>query len=70
MIFTLDVQPRNFRGSFLVDLGTAMTYPCIYWSQAGFEDEYEVYDRQVMSWEVDEETDEVVHGGTNAHRKQ
>ncbi|RJE18084.1 hypothetical protein PHISCL_09575 [Aspergillus sclerotialis] len=37
-----DILPRNFRGSFIVDLGNTITYPYpLYWSNWGFENAYE-----------------------------
>ena len=67
-----DVQPRNFRGSFLVDLGTCKTYPYIkrFWSDREFNRVWENYDKNVMNWEVHEQTGEVVFGGTNAQRRK
>lgn len=63
-----DIQPRNCRGSFVVDLGNMPTAPDVkrLWSSRNFEQYHEMYDKWVSAWEVDEESGEVVPGGINA----
>lgn len=61
-----DILPRNFRGSFMVDLGSTLTYPYpLYWSNWGFENAYETYDKWVTGFEPDDETGEIVIPGYN-----
>lgn len=71
LIYTNDIKPSNFRGSFIVDLGSAKTYPYIkrFWSEIEFDRVWDYYDYNVTDWEVDEETEVVVFAGTNAQRR-
>lgn len=71
LVYTNDIKPSNFRGSFIVDLGSAKTYPYIkpFWSEIEFDRVWENYDFNVTDWEVDEETGLVVFAGTNAERR-
>lgn len=71
LVYTNDIKPSSFRGSFIVDLGSAKTYPYIkpFWSEIEFDRVWEHYDHNVTDWEVDEETGVVVFAGTNAQRR-
>lgn len=72
VIHPLDIEPRNYRGSFLVDLGSVRTYPYVrrLWSDRAFGRAFEMYERGIRMWEVDEEDGSVVQGGTNNRRKK
>ena len=72
LIYTNDIKPSNFQGSFIVDLGSAKTYPYItrFWSEIEFDRVWDNYDFNVTDWEIDEETGVVVFAGTNAQRRE
>lgn len=67
-IHPLDIDPRNYQGSVLVDLGTARTFPYVraLWSDRAFGRVFERLDKTVKMWEIDERDGNVVSGGTNA----
>jgi hypothetical protein len=66
LMYDSDMLPRNFWGSFLVDLKSTKTYPySLYWSNWSFEHDYDTYDKWVIRFEIDDETGEVVHLGAN-----
>ncbi|KAK2755766.1 hypothetical protein FQN54_005916 [Arachnomyces sp. PD_36] len=67
-----DILPRNYRGSFLVDLGRARTYPYVkrFWSNRAFESCFTMFDETIEEWEIDDEDGSVVMGGTNEKRKR
>lgn len=71
-IYPSDIQPRNYRGSFLVDLGRARTYPYVkrFWSHRALDDCFSMYDECVGRWEVDDQDGSVVKGGTNEKRRR
>jgi hypothetical protein len=67
-----DLKPRNYRGSFLVDLGNVRTCPYVkeLWSDRVFERVFKRYDRVIGRWEIDDSDGSVVQGGTNERRRQ
>lgn len=72
VIHPLDIEPRNYRGSFLVDLGSVRTYPYVrrLWSDRAFGNTFEMYEKGIEMWEVDEVDGTVVQGGTNDGRRR
>ncbi|KAK2758265.1 hypothetical protein FQN54_004110 [Arachnomyces sp. PD_36] len=73
-IFPIDILPRNYRGSFLVDLGSSMTWPYIrklWGSDRAFDIEFERVDNLVSSWEIsDVDGVTVVNGDENRIRRK
>ncbi|KAI2048660.1 hypothetical protein LOZ44_003870 [Ophidiomyces ophidiicola] len=49
-----DVQPRNFRGSFFVDLGRVKTYPYpeLSWSTTRQQEFFPAFDREASDWQL------------------
>ncbi|KAK2861175.1 hypothetical protein FQN49_004466 [Arthroderma sp. PD_2] len=48
-----DTQPRNYRGSFIVDLGRMLTYPYIgnLWSEYEYRKFFGAFDAEASEWE-------------------
>ncbi|KAI1993814.1 hypothetical protein LOZ53_002026 [Ophidiomyces ophidiicola] len=62
-----DVQPRNFRGSFIVDLGRVKTYPYPrpYWSNTRQQAFFPYFDKAASDWQVCVRDGEVIEGWIN-----
>ncbi|KAK2807345.1 hypothetical protein FQN50_005500 [Emmonsiellopsis sp. PD_5] len=67
LIHPSDVQPRNYRGSFLVDLGRVKTYPYPpqMWSNQERKEFFPWFDGYASRWEVSIRDGSVVEGWLN-----
>lgn len=67
-----DAQPRNYRGSFLVDLGRVKTYPYPrpFWSTSRKREQYAIFDEYASNWQVSVRDGTVVDGSLNELFKQ
>lgn len=72
VIHPMDIHPRNYRGSFLVDLGSVRTFPYVrrLWSDRAFGNVFEMHEKGIGAWEIDEADGKMALGGTNAGRKR
>lgn len=62
-----DMQPRNYRGSFLVDLGRVKTYPYPrrLWSTSRKREYYAYFDEYASNWQVSVRDGTVVERSVN-----
>ncbi|EEP82056.1 predicted protein [Uncinocarpus reesii 1704] len=68
LLYPKDLQPRNFRGSFLVDLGAVRTYPYPpqrFWSNTRRREYFAWFDKDASQWEVSVRDGKVIEGWLN-----
>ncbi|PGH15457.1 hypothetical protein AJ79_02434 [Helicocarpus griseus UAMH5409] len=65
LMYPIDTQPRNYRGSFLVDLGSVRTYPYPVWYRNEVRAFWSWFDKYVQEWEVSIRDGSVVEGWLN-----
>lgn len=72
LLFPNDAQPRNYCGSFFVDLGGVWTYPYIkgLWSNKLWREFFEWFDRDVAGWQVSIRDGTIVPGWQNETLKE
>ncbi|EFQ99326.1 hypothetical protein MGYG_02339 [Nannizzia gypsea CBS 118893] len=72
LLFPDDAQPRNYRGSFLVDLGRVKThpYPRVLWSKKEYRKYFECFDKDASEWVESVQDGEVIDGWVNEYLKE
>ncbi|KAK2754806.1 hypothetical protein FQN54_006699 [Arachnomyces sp. PD_36] len=68
-----DILPRNYQGSFLVDLGSSKTWPYVrgLWSHSAFDSVFEMTDKSVEDWQIDDlDGSRLVPGDRNRGRRE
>ncbi|EZG04868.1 hypothetical protein H106_05728 [Trichophyton rubrum CBS 735.88] len=72
LLFPDDTQPRNYRGSFLVDLGRVTTYPYprALWSNEKRRQYFKSFDKEASEWVECVRDGEVISGSINEILKE
>ncbi|KAM5489172.1 hypothetical protein MaudMau93_003669 [Microsporum audouinii] len=72
LLFPEDAQPRNYRGSFLVDLGRVRTYPYPrrLWSNSKRMEYFKWFDKDTSEWEESVRDGSVIDGWVNEQLKE
>ncbi|KAK2810993.1 hypothetical protein FQN50_002586 [Emmonsiellopsis sp. PD_5] len=66
-LYPEDIQPRNYCGSFLVDLGRVKTYPYPkrIWHMRRYKEYFPMIDRVVSDWQICTRDGDIVEGWVN-----
>jgi hypothetical protein len=72
MLHPYDAQPRNYCGSFLVDLGQVKTYPYPkrLWSNSERRQYFAWFDEDASDWKISLQDGTVIHGWMNKLYKE
>ncbi|EGD93746.1 hypothetical protein TESG_01281 [Trichophyton tonsurans CBS 112818] len=72
LLFPDDTEPRNYRGSFLVDLGRVTTYPYprVLWSNEKRRKYFRSFDKEASEWVECVRDGEVISGSINEILKE